>query len=203
MSKVRFFIQQSWLLIVSSFVFGLLLAVTNAALSPRIEQNKIRKLDTLMLNLLPGAGSFEVETELKLVSPQGETLTINLYRATDRINRTVGYCFNASGPGFADKIDLVVALDANLDKIVGFDVLASNETPGFGDRIKLDYYRNQFAGAPAQKLQLVKTGDPKKIDSEIVAVTGATVSSNAVVEILNDYIRQIKTDLSDKGLLQK
>ena len=80
-------------------------------------------------------------------------------------------------------------------------MLSSNETPGFGDQIKLDYYRDQFKDAPATKLELVKTGNAERIDSEIVAITGATISSQAVVDILNNYIGQVKKQLSAKGLI--
>jgi major membrane immunogen (membrane-anchored lipoprotein) len=55
-------------------------------------------------------------------------------------------------------------------------------------------------GAPAEKLQLVKTGDPKKIDSEIVSITGATVSSEAVIGIINTFLIQIKEHIQQKGL---
>ncbi len=198
MSKIKFFVQQSWLLLVSSFLFGLLLAIANAAWSPRVEQNKIQKLNKLMSGLLPDAASFEVKTRLNITSQKGKELSVNLYEALDTNQKIIGYCFNAAGPGFADKIDLVVAVDARFEKIAGFDVLSSNETPGFGDQIKYDYYRNQFAGAPAEDLQLVKTGDPKKIDSQIVAISGATVSSDAVVAIINNTLEQVKSAMQKK-----
>jgi len=105
------------------------------------------------------------------------------------------------GSGFADKIKLVLTVDAAFENLAGFGVLASNETPGFGDKIKNDYLRNQFIDAPAVQLVLSKTGDDKKIDNEIVAITGATVSSEAVVKILNNYIGQIKTYMQVEGLL--
>ena len=57
---------------------------------------------------------------------------------------------------------------------------------------------SQFKKAPAGKFELVKTGDDKKIDSEIVAISGATVSSEAVVKIFNTYIEQIKKQLRVK-----
>ena len=58
MSKIKHFIQQSWLLIVASFCFGLLIAVTNAALSPRIRQNEINKRNHIVTVLLPEAKDF-------------------------------------------------------------------------------------------------------------------------------------------------
>jgi electron transport complex protein RnfG len=94
-----------------------------------------------------------------------------------------------------------VAVDAKFEKIAGFDVLSSSETPGFGDQIKYDYYRNQFKGAPAEQLKLVSIGEPKKIDSQIVGITGATVSSGAVVDILNIFLGGIKAQMKEKGLI--
>ena len=195
MLKMKHFIQQSWLLIVASFCFGLLIAITNAAWSPRIEQNKIDKLNDLMGDLLPEAQRFELEAELEIKSAKGKKVKSNVYKAISDANTCSGWAFNCKGPGFQDKIELVVAVDKDFERIAGFSVLASNETPGFGDKIKLPWYRNQFAGAPAEKLQLVKTGDVEKIDSEIVAISGATVSSKAVVDIINNSIIQIKDQM--------
>jgi electron transport complex protein RnfG len=195
MFKIKHFIQQSWLLIVASFFFGLLIAVTNAALSPRIVQNKINKRNRLVGVLLPEAKNFVLDTEIEIESIQGKKEKVEVYRAMSEAGKCVGWAFNAAGSGFADKIELVVAVDKDFEKLAGFDVLASNETPGFGDQIKYDYYRDQFKGAPAEELKLVTSGEPKNIDAEIVAISGATVSSEAVVEIINSFLTQIKEQM--------
>ncbi len=201
MLKIKHFIQQSWLLIISSFCFGLLIAITNAAWAPRIEQNKIDKLNRLMGGLLPKANRFELASDIEIKSARGKKVKSNVYKAFSETGNCIGWAFNTSGSGFADKIELVVAVDKDFQKIAGFDILTSNETPGFGDQIKLPWYRSQFAGTPAEELQLVKTGDAEKIDSKIVAVTGATVSSEAVVEIINNSITQIKDQMQKEGLI--
>jgi len=202
MSKIKYFIEQSWLLIAASFCFGLLIAVTDAALSPRIRENKETKLNRLTADLLPEAKRVvEVEEEIEVKLAGGKKERVKVYKAVSEAGECVGWSFNAGGQGFAaDKIELVVAVDKGFEKIAGFNVLVSNETPGFGDRIKSPYYRSQFVGAPAEKLQLVKTGDPKKIDSEIVSITGATVSSEAVIGIINTFLIQIKEHIQQKGL---
>ena len=204
MLRIKHFIQQSWLLIVASFFFGLLIAVANAALSERIEQNRIDKLNRLTRALLPEAENFiALDTEIEIESTRrGKKEKVKVYKAVSE-DECVGWSFNAAGSGFADKIELVVAVDKDFQKLAGFDILASNETPGFGDQIKYDYFRDQFKGAPAEELALVKIGEgnPKKIDSEIVAITGATVSSEAVVEIINNSITQIKNQMQDKRLI--
>ncbi len=201
MSKIKHFIEQSWLLIVASFLFGLLIAITNAAWAPRIEQNKIDKLNRLMGGLLPQAKNFNSQGEVEINSAKGKKLKSTIYKAVSDTNECLGWAFNTIGSGFADKIELVIAVDKDFKTFAGFAVLASNETPGFGDKIKLAYYRDQFAGAPAQKLDVSKTGDDKIIDSQIVAITGATVSSEAVVKIVNNAASQIKEQMLQKGFI--
>lgn len=201
MSKIKYFIQQSWLLIVSSFFFGLLIAVTSAGLSPRIRQNEINKRNRLTAILLPEAKDFiPLAKPVEIQGRGGKKESVQVYKAVSESGQVVGWSFEAVGPGFQDKIKLVVALDGDLEKIAGYDVLSSNETPGFGDRIKNNYYRDQFKGAPAEELKLVTVGNPNKIDSEIVAISGATISSEAVVDIMNNYITQIKEQLQKKGV---
>jgi len=200
--KVKYFFQQSWLLIVASFFFGLLIAVANAAWKDRILQNEEDKFNNLAREMLPEAVNFEAALEdVEVDLGKGKQKAITIKKAVDKDGKCIGWAFKCEGSGFADKIKLVLAVDADFEKLKGFGVLASSETPGFGDQIKLPYYRNQFVGAPAGKLVLSKTGDSKKIDSEIVAISGATISSEAVVHIINTFLPQVKSQIQKKGLL--
>jgi electron transport complex protein RnfG len=166
MSKLRHFIEQSWLLIVSSFCFGLLIAVTNAAWSPKIEQNEKDKLNNLMRGLISEAEDFQIVIEgVEIPGKKGKITRTDIYQALDEGGETTGFAFVSTGPGFADKIKLVIAVDTRCEKFFGFKVLSSNETPGFGDRIKEDYFGGQFEQAPVADLELLKTGDAKIIDS--------------------------------------
>ncbi len=202
MPKIIHFIRQSWLLIVAAFLFGLLIAVTNAALEPRIVQNEKDKLYNLMKGLIADANDFEVAIEdLPVSDDKGRVALTDIYKAVDANAESLGFAFIATGPGFADKIKLVIAVDAQCESFFGFKVLASNETPGFGSKIKEDYFTNQFKQTPAAKIEAVKVGDIEKIDSEIVAISGATVSSEAVVKIFNTYIDKVKEQLKIQGLI--
>ena len=81
MDKVRHFVEQSWLLIVSSFCFGLLLAATNYALAPTIRQNRIDKLNRLAKGLLSEAEHFvEMEERIEIESGRGKE-EITIYKA--------------------------------------------------------------------------------------------------------------------------
>jgi len=133
--KIKYFIQQSWLLIVASFFFGLLIAVTNAALSPRIEKNRtdklyrqtgelLNKFNAMSDANLPKAEHFEEFSEVEITSSRGKKQVVVIIRALSADRETVmGWSFNASGSGFADKIELVVAVDKDFEKLAGFDVV--------------------------------------------------------------------------------
>jgi len=197
---IKHFMKESWLLIIASLFFGILLAGTNTMLAPKIRQNQIEKFNSKARKLIDGATTFEnVEESIKLDS--GEE--VNIKKALDESGNLRGWAFAAEGSGFADKIKLVIAVDPAFETIKGYGVLSSNETPGFGDKIgKPDYYfAKQFAGTPAEKLTLSKTGNWKEKDSEIIAVSGATITSDAVVSIFNDYIVPLKSKMQEKGLL--
>jgi len=194
--------QQSWLLIVASFFFGLLIAVTNAALSPRIRQNEINKRNRMVTVLLPEAKDFILmDEQVEIQSLQGKKEKVEIYKVMSAADECVGWSFEAAGSGFADKIKLVIAIDKHFEKIAGIDIISSNETPGFGDQIKNDYYRDQFNGAPAGDLKLVTIGERSQIDSEIVAISGATISSEAVVEIVSNSVTQVKEQMLKKGIM--
>lgn len=201
MLKIKHFVEQSWLLIAASFCFGLLIAVTNAAWSSRIIQNEKDKLNVLMQGLITDANEFQLAIEdVNVPGSKGKILKTNIYKAVDASGKNVGFAFVAVGAGFADKIKLVIAVDGECKEFLGFKVLASAETPGFGSKIKEDYFSDQFKKAPANKLLISKTGDPGNIDSQIVAISGATVSSEAVVKIFNTYIEKVKEQLQAEGL---
>ena len=198
---IKLFVEQSWLLLVSSFLFGLMIAFANSAWSPRIAENEKAKLDNLMGGLISQAKAFDVAIkDMEIMDERGTITRTDVYKALDGSGKTIGFAFVATGAGFADQIKLVIGMDAQCEKLFGFEVLKSNETPGFGDKIKNDFFRNQFAGAPAGKIELVKTGKAEEIDDKVVAISGATVSSTAVVKIFNTYIDNVKKQLKEKGL---
>jgi Na+-translocating ferredoxin:NAD+ oxidoreductase subunit G len=99
----------------------------------------------------------------------------------DGHGRLLGFALEARGPGYQDTIELVYGYDPHAERILGFAVLASRETPGLGDRIRADPgFHAAFWGLDAR----VEPAGPLVRRLEIDAITGATVSSRAVVRIV-------------------
>ncbi len=152
--------------------------------------------------MIPDANTSEVALEnVEVESDKGKKKMTSVRKALSADGTCVGWAFMCEGSGFADKIKLVLTVDADCEKLKGYGVLSSNETPGFGDKIKEPFYRNQFVDAPTNELVLTKLGRAEEIDSKIVAISGATVSSEAVVVIVNTFLGQIKSHMQEKGLI--
>ena len=175
-------------MITAALVFGLLVAGVHGQLKERIKRNAQEKLNREMGSLF-GAGK-EYEPVPDATDERGEKVLY--YIARDEQGEVCGYTLEVVGSGFADKIKLLVAVDAKLEKLIGIAVLKSNETPGFGDKIKEARFRDQFGGCPTVKLLVVKEGARSVADEQIVAITGATVSSEAVTKIVNEGIVRLR-----------
>ncbi|MHC4510014.1 MAG: FMN-binding protein [Planctomycetota bacterium] len=203
MAKVKYFFQQSWLLIIASFFFGLLIAVANAAWEDNILRNEEEKFNNLVREMIPEAETSEIALpNVEVESGKGRKKATSVRKAISADGKCVGWAFTCEGSGFADKIKLVLTVDVGFEKLKGYGVLSSNETPGFGDKIKDSFYREQFDGAPTTELVLMKLGNPAdNTDSRIVAISGATVSSEAVIVIVNTFLGQIKNHMQETGLI--
>jgi len=200
---IKHFFEQSWLLIIVALLSGLAIATINSSLAPRIEQNKIDKLNSEIKYLLAETKNIKILPDrVEINIGKRDKAQSTIYKVLSASGKCLGWAFNAKGSGFVDTIELIIVTNHNFTSLAGFGVLANNETPELGNKIKSDYYRNQFKGAPVAKLKLSNTGNDKLIDDQIVAITGATISSQAVVDIINNYIKQVRQQLKAKGLIK-
>ncbi|MFQ5653279.1 MAG: FMN-binding protein [Planctomycetota bacterium] len=155
----------------------------------RITENKARALRAAVFEVVPGSTRMEglLWSDGGLVRPaRGDTREPALFAAYGAGEGFLGYALVGEGPGFQDTIRLIYGYDPARRRIVGMRVLDSRETPGLGDRI---YKDEDFVGAFGDlavepEVLLVKKGK-RTAANEIDAITGATISSKAVVKIIN------------------
>jgi len=89
--KVKYFFQQSWLLIVASFFFGLLIAVANAGWQGRILQNEEDKFNNLVKDMLPDAETSKVALEnVEVESGKGKKKVTSVREALSADGTCVG-----------------------------------------------------------------------------------------------------------------
>ena len=126
------------------------------------------------------------DDELVVVeSPEKDEAVI--YGGYDEQGEFLGYAVPAAGPGFQDTIGILYGYKPGEQIVVGMEVLESRETPGLGDKIYKD--AEWVAGFSALSVEpeivAVKKGTSSQ-PNEIDAITGATISSKAVVRIINE-----------------
>ena len=89
--------------------------------------------------------------------------------------------------GYNDRIVMFLNIDLKNKTIADLEIVKEEETPHYGGHIKKDWFENRFKGKAANlKLEIVKMTAEKP--TEVVAVTGATISSNAVVKGVNEAL---------------
>lgn len=93
-----------------------------------------------------------------------------------------GVAIEIETKGYSKGLVMMVALD-DTGVITGMTVVTSSETPGLGTAIGEEDFTKQFVGKSTAPLTAVK-GEAKS-DTEIVAVSGATISSKAAIECAN------------------
>jgi electron transport complex protein RnfG len=158
---------------------------------PRIERNRAEALEAAIFRVLQGASSRAafVAEGARLVrrpdangAPGGQEV---VYAGYDAAGALLGFAIPAEGPGFQDTIKLIYGFDASARRVVGMEVLESRETPGLGDKIikDTDFVGNFRNLAVDPTVVVVKAG--RTSDNEVDAISGATISSQAVVKIIN------------------
>jgi electron transport complex protein RnfG len=182
---------------------------------PIIARNKAEALQRAIFQVLPNARSsktFRFETEDHFASFDGEGAGEPLvYAGYDEGRRLAGIAVEAQGMGYQDVIRLLYGYSFAQDAIVGIRVLESRETPGLGDKIETDadFLENferllvsltdDLSGI-LHPIEFVKNGK-KEHPWQVDGITGATISSKAIADILNQstahWIPQIRQSLND------
>lgn len=175
-------------LTVTAILSGGVLSIFNLFTAPRIASYEQNVLENSIRFVMPGATSYEEKT----------VSGVTFYMGKDENNEIVAVAFKAEGNGFQSVISMLVGMNTKMDTILALRILSQKETPGLGTKIENDpsnkvnskWFTDQFQELSfTGKITYVKNQKPSK-PSEIQAITGATISSKSVVEILNNTINR-------------
>jgi len=180
---------------------GLVIAGFFESTRAPIAANRAAMLQTAIDTVLPGSIEIAplVMNRAAVLEETEDALVADAYLARDSNGEVVGFAIPATGVGYQDRIRLLWGFDPRRQQLTGYVVLENRETPGLGARIATDpAFLAQFRevqllegegsiGKPP--LTVVPTGTART-PGEIDALTGATVSTRAVVDIVNRSISQ-------------
>ncbi|MFP4135590.1 MAG: RnfABCDGE type electron transport complex subunit G [Candidatus Acetothermia bacterium] len=172
-------------LTVLGLISGIALSMVSNYTDPLIKQNQQEALREAVFYVIQSTEEYEERTVDDKV----------IYESYGSSGDLEGYAFTASGGGYQGTIELMVGVGSELNEVKGIEILASEETPGLGGKIRGEDFKNQFRGLEAGNgVGLVKSESPD--EGEIQAITGATISSKAVVDIVNKELSQVRDLLS-------
>ncbi len=110
-------------------------------------------------------------------------------RCLDVKGKTIAYAVTTYGEGFADRVSVRCYFDLDKKTLICIDVVDHSETKGQGAEIATSVYKQRFeyvkmpvwfydGSIPEEELE-------KQNGTRIDTISGATISSNAVVEAVN------------------
>lgn len=195
---------------IAGFFSGLVLVGVYLFTLPMIEANKAEALRKAIFKVLPECDSFKT-LELvngKLMEISEEDKDKKKDKKTEEPKRIftgfnangdfIGFAIPGSEPGFQDIIGTIYGYEATQKVIIGFEVLESKETPGLGDKIfkDEDFKTNFIALAVDPEIVPVKKGQ-KQNPNELETITGATISSKAIVRLLNKSMNEWRQPIEE------
>lgn len=184
-------------LAIAGALAGLLIVLVNQHTKPLIDKYKAEQLQKAVYEVLPGTDHYNtyylVDSALSLSLPEGakESEYKRIYVAYKADKKLNGVAMSRGESGFQDVIMIIFGYNPNTAKLMGMKVLDSKETPGLGDKIFKDMkFVNQFFADPNTPLIPTKPGMGKGLPGEIDTITGATISSKKLIEIINHALEE-------------
>lgn len=187
------FMKDALVLFAITLVSGLCLGFVYDITKSPIEQATIDKNNRTYQEVLSAASSFtEVEGSVEKIAELaasgelagfGGVAIESVLEGTDASGAAVGYVINSlSNDSYGGAVKISVGFDAD-GTITGVGIREINDTPGLGLKAKEPKFKDQYIGKNVDTLVVTKTG--ASADNEIDAISGATVTSNAVTNAVN------------------
>ena len=180
-------LKMTFFLLATTTACTLLVAGANLAYDRASVVFNLRLYKTILELFEVPLESGEVET---VFSEHFESIPVGggtFYRSKKKNPGTL--VFKSEGPGLWSQIDLLLAVDPDRESLYGLRVVSQAETPGLGGRIAEEGFQTAFAGTDIRPtLRIVKFA---MAGNEVDAVSGATKTSTAVEQIINQGINHL------------
>lgn len=174
--------------LVAAFLFTAILATAQTVLHPRIAANQANAEKAAILYVFGiAADDFDLESLFEQYVSTTQVNGLEVYIYADQAG-VKNYAVPFTGAGLWGSIHGYLAVSADLTEITGLEFTKQSETPGLGSRIDEAWYKEQFRG--------IKIADAVPVFADqsgtalVDAVTGATSSSNAVLQIVTETIEK-------------
>ncbi|PKN79049.1 MAG: hypothetical protein CVU48_06425 [Candidatus Cloacimonetes bacterium HGW-Cloacimonetes-1] len=116
-------------------------------------------------------------------------------------NQIIGYCFDIMGNGLWGSMRMLIAVTPDMNTIINIDVYKQMETPGLGARVTESWFKDQFKDkllfgtSGILDYSLIPEDQTADSGTQIRQITGASITSNAVLKMIKTEMSQIKETL--------
>ncbi|SHG99323.1 RnfABCDGE type electron transport complex subunit G [Tepidibacter thalassicus] len=175
-------VKLGMILLIITTVSATVLGVTNNVTLPAIQkQNEIANIKARK-EVLPEADDFRAVKDENIKSE----IIKEIYEGLNG-NDVVGYTIKTAPKGYGGEIEVMVGIGTD-GTIHGVSIGNHAETPGLGAKAADKEFKGQYKGMSVDKnIEVIKNPGPK--ENEIVAISGATITSKAVTDGVNEAIR--------------
>ena len=184
-------VKDTLALTVITLVSGLLLGLVNDITAGPIANQQAKEKEEAYKAVFADAASFETvtsgeDTDLESYLDENGFKAQNIDEvmlAKDDQGNELGYAFTVTtSEGYGGDIQFAMGVqdDGTLN---GISILSISETAGLGMRATTDDFKNQFKDKNVEKFTYTKTGATS--DDEIDALSGATITTNAMTNGVN------------------
>lgn len=177
-SKIKEIVIPALSLFIICIVVTALLGLTNAVTAPKIEELAVETQEAAKKEVLADAASFGDAEQTQL---SGTTYTY--YKGLAADGSAMGYVVETVSKGYGGDISLMVGVGVD-GTVQGVSILSINETAGLGMNAENPEFLEQFLGKSGT-IGVQKNGSS---DTEIQALTGATITSEAMADGVNQAL---------------
>ncbi len=175
-----------------------LLSAVHRVTQPKIMAQRLAEEQESLKDVFPEAAEFEPVRE------DGEIL---YYKALDGKKKALGYAFKAVRSGYSSDIVTMAGIQPD-GRIVRIKILFQNETPGLGMRIAEVIQEETLWDVVLRKVKVMSKPRPwfqerfdgrdaATLDETVDAITGATISSRAVIESVQERAAEVLEEVKD------
>lgn len=175
-------------LLVVCVICTALLSLTNElTLQAREDQKMKAELISKQL-VFPEADEFR-EADL----PEGTPKAVKSLEEAYLNDKLIGYLISSESNGYGGAVPVKIGINESAE-LSGIDLPANSETPGLGQKVRDEKFKTQFINGSAENdFSISARANEKQID----AITGATISSQAVVDSVNSALQLYRDFLKE------
>ena len=207
---MRDFLELAGTLTIISLVASLGLSLAYDSTHEVKEQYDLAEQERARHEVLPGAEGAVLEEAATDSLVDGKPFVYYTAYAGEGSTEVLGYTFVSYGKGYSSTIVTMVGVDAAF-AVTGIRIISQRETPGLGTKIQeiaskntlwqvlsgkaveevgaRPWFQEQFDGRGADRLRVVKN----RAEDGVLAVTGATISSEAVTGSVRRGIAMLRS----------